>query len=395
MTTTPIETEFASDTATGLHFTTGRQAFAEALLAIAPAVPRRSTLPILHNVLIRVSTLGIRLSVTNLELYATYRVPFSETAILGYGAVTTNYKELVDLVKLMESERLAFSYKEGMLTVEAEGLSAPLETMPAGEYPACPQPKEGAVQSVDLPAPVFRTLVERVAPAAATDESRPVFTSIYMTVKEAPRTLILAGADGFRLHIAQERVEGLGIWERALLIPAVGLREIVKKLPKTGEVLIASSDPDMVMITCGPLTIRSRLTEGTFPNFEFILPKERDITARATVAPVRLVKALKIVEPIAKDASNIIRLHCSGQSIEMSAIRDGMTSPRTVKVQTEIEGDIEINFNYVYLLDMLAAAKAELVEFAFTTYQKPARIYTPGFTGILMPMHVKDRKGAN
>ncbi len=196
MTTTPIETEVTPDTATGLHFTTGRQAFAEALLAIAPAVPRRSTLPILHNVLIRVSTLGIRLSVTNLELYATYRVPFSETTILGYGAVMTNYKELCDLVKLME----------GTLTVEAEGLSAPLETMPAGEYPACPQPKEGAVQSVDLPAPVFRTLVERVAPAATTDESRPVFTSIYMTVKEAPRTLILAGADGFRLHIAEELV---------------------------------------------------------------------------------------------------------------------------------------------------------------------------------------------
>ncbi len=177
-----------------------------------------------------------------------------------------------------------------------------------------------------------------------------------------------------------------------MLIPAVGLREIVKKLPKMGEVRITSSDPDMVMITCGPLTVMSRLTEGTFPNFEFILPREEAITARADVAPARLAKALKIVEPIAKDASNIVRLHCSGQTIEVSAIRDGMTNPRTVLVEVEVQGNMEISFNYVYLLDMLAAAKAELVEFAFTTYQKPARITAHGFTGILMPMHVNERK---
>jgi DNA polymerase-3 subunit beta len=373
----------------GLSFTVTRKALAEALTAIAPAVAKKSSLPILHNVLIEASTLGVKLMATNLDLYATYRIPLPETSISTYGACATTYKELTDLVNLMESGLLAFYLADDKLTLEADVLSTPLETIDAGEFPNVPQPKDGIPQTITLPVSQFRQLVERVEKAAAADDSRPVFSSVYMLATTG--NLRLATADQFRLHIADTQVEDATAWYRALLIPAVGLSAIIKKLPKQGDITITSSDTEKVMLKCGSLEVTSRLTEGNFPNFEYILPKEQEIMVRAEVEVSTLLKALKIVTPIARDSANITRLHFTEEAIHLKAKRDGMTSPRVVSISDmAVDGEIEYIINCDYLADALAPIAKETATFAFSIPTKAVRITAPGYLALVMSMNVKE-----
>ena len=395
--TTTVATIETEETTTTMNFIVSQKALVAALTAIAPAVTNRSTLPILGNVLIKASTLGVKLSATNLEMFAIARIPLNETTIGDYGSYTVNFKELLALVKPLKNQMLYCSCQDNSLVIENDTLSVSLPGIDAGEFPCEPTPQEktkfAIPQTITLPVETLRNAVNLVGYAAADDSSRPILTSIRVGLVND--TLELAAADAFRLARIQETVEGTGSWAFALLIPAVSLREAIKKCPKTGSVTLSASSSDFATITCGSLTVHTRLIDGSYPNFERIIPQEGTVIAEVEVSALK--SALQTVEPIVKDSSNITRLHING-AIDVLAQRDGMTSPMVVHVPAETTNrageETEILFNWKYLMDILTAHPSGSVQFELTSATAPGKVLypdIPGFTGVIMPMHINNR----
>lgn len=379
---------------TTMNFIISQKALLDALNAIASAISRRSTLPILHNVLIKASTLGVKLCATNLEMFATVRIPLPETTIGDYGSVTVDHKELLALVKPLKNQMLYCSCQDNSLVIENDSLTVSLPGIDADEFPNEPTTNEktklAVQQTVTLPVETLRNAVNLVSYAAAPDDSRPVLTSIRVSLNKD--TLELAAADAFRLACIKETVKDAGSWDFALLIPAVSLREAVKKFPKTENVTLSASSSDFATLTCGSLTMHIRLVDGTYPNLERVIPQEGTVIAEVEVSALK--SALQTVEPIVKDSSNITRLHING-AIDVLASRDGMTSPMVVHVPAETTNrageETEIAFNWKYVMDILTAHPSGTVQFELTGPTKPGKVLypdIPGFVGVIMPMHV-------
>jgi DNA polymerase-3 subunit beta len=312
------------------------------------------------------------------------------------GSCTVNYKELMALIKPLKHQVLKLTMQEKTLSIEASGFTAPLSTMDASEYPAVPSVDEKTripLQSVTLPVATFRRLVNLVEYAAADDYTRPVFASVLVNLTD--HVLEMAAADAFRLSVARETIPGSGSWPCSLLIPASELHKVIGKLPKQGVVTLSTESSAHTTITCGDLTVYIRLTEGNFPNFNMIIPRETAVNA--TIDTQGLKMALQSVKGIVQDSSNITRLHLNG-SLEVKATRDGMEKPMSVHVDALTSGqEMDILLNWKYINDVLAVNPGREIQMGFNmpgkgekVSGKPVRVTfpdVPGFVGVLMPMH--------
>ena len=387
--TTTIE-----ETTTTMYFTVNQKALVTALAALTPAPANRNTLEILKSVLITATHDGVTLATNDLEMHTRVSIPSNETTIGEAGVCVVNYKELKDLVKPLKDETVWFTCQGIHLFVETDTLAVSLSTLPVEQFPCEPTPNEqtklAVPQTITLPLAKLREMTSLVSYAAATDDSRPIFLSIKMSLTND--TLELAAADAFRLARIKETVEGAGSWAFALLIPAYCLREALKKLPKVGDVTLTASAVSHVSLTCGERTMHIRLIDGNYPNFERIIPQDCKVLAEVEVKALK--NALETVAPIVKDASNITRLHVNG-AIDILAQREGMEQPMVVHVPAETtnrEGEeTEIIFNHKYLMDVLTAHPQGTVQFELTSATAPGKVLypdVPGFTSVIMPMHI-------
>ena len=83
-----------------MKFTITRDHLQEGLVAVAAAVPTKTTLPVLSNILVEATKGGLRLSGTDLDIAVSTVVPAS---VDQEGAVTLPAKKLVEIVRELPS----------------------------------------------------------------------------------------------------------------------------------------------------------------------------------------------------------------------------------------------------------------------------------------------------
>src|SRR5947207_3784283 len=89
-----------------MKFTITREQLQEGLSAVAAAIPAKTTLPVLANVLLEATKQGIRLSGTDLDIAVSTMVPAEVDAD---GAVTLPAKKLVDIARELPAGPVRFA----------------------------------------------------------------------------------------------------------------------------------------------------------------------------------------------------------------------------------------------------------------------------------------------
>jgi DNA polymerase-3 subunit beta len=153
-----------------MKFTITREQLLEGLNAVTAAVPSKTTLPVLANILLEATKDGLRLSGTDLDIAVGTTVPAS---VDQEGAITLPARKLLELVRELPSAGIRITTQgEQRVTIECSRSKFKLLGLPREEFPAFPQVTfDGASKTT---AANLRKLVEHVAFAASTEESRPV-----------------------------------------------------------------------------------------------------------------------------------------------------------------------------------------------------------------------------
>lgn len=371
-----------------------QSALNKGLATVSHAISSRSVLPILSNVLVATDGSRLKLSATNLEIGINCWI---DAQIQEEGTVTVPAKLLADLVSRLPMTTVELTVKEDThtLNVKSQGSSANIKGMDAIEFPLIPN-AEGGDPPVSLDAALLKEIIEGVAFAAATDETRPVLTGVLVQVGDEQVTF--AAADAFRLAVRDAPLAGSGHLPGDILIPARTLTELAHILPPEGTVeMIITPNRNQVLFHAPNLDLVSRLIEGTFPNFRQIIPQ--DHSTRAVLERRAFTNIVKCTELFARDSSNITRL-----TIKPSA-NDGL-EPGTVTIEATAEdlGDntstiaaavegkeMQIVFNVKYLAEVLSVIDTPEVALETTSPTKPGVIRpvgSQGYLSVIMPMHV-------
>jgi len=366
---------------------------ARGLGIVSKAVSPRSTLPVLANVLIASDEGRLRLSATNLEMGITCWIP---ARIEEEGSTTVPARTFVDLVSTLPSDQvnLKLDVPTQSLNVRGGTSTNDIKCIDAQEFPPLPVPDlDGAVQ---INSGDFREMIHQVAFAASSDEARPVLMGVLIQVDKDKLTM--AAADGFRLSVRKAVLSAPVTASVSAIVPAQALKELARVagdgeepiymvLPKgRGQVIFRVKDVEVV----------SQLIDGTFPDFQQIIP--RSYKSRTLVSTASLLKACKQAEIFAREGSNVARFNIKNAQGEMqpSEVEITATSEETGKNETIVEATVDgggllIAFNVKFLREALEVIRTPNVALETSAPNAPGVVKPVGeddFLHVIMPMHL-------
>ena len=368
-----------------MKFTITREQLQEGLAAVAAAIPAKTTLPVLANVLVEASKQGggLRLSGTDLDIAVSTTVPAEVDAD---GAVTLPAKKLVDIARELPSGPVRVTAAgEARVSIESGRSKFKLLGLPREEFPSFPAVKFD--KAWKAAAGVVHKLVGHVAFAASTEESRPILNGVLWELR--PDRMRMVATNGHRL--AKMDVPATGGSTADLIVPPKALEQIRRLYAGDAEIELAKSD-NHIGFRAGGTLVFSRLIEGPYPNYEQVIPREND--KHATVDKMAMAAALRRMSVVASDQTHRIRLTLGGSMLKFSVESPDLGAANE-ELEVEYDGDpLEIGFNAQYLLELLRYMPTDEVKMTFKAPERAATIQplgnedTPDYLCLVMPLRL-------
>jgi DNA polymerase-3 subunit beta len=367
-----------------MDLTVDQAALSRALRLVARVAPVRPTLPILQMVLLDAEPGWLRLTATDAELAMTTAVPAD---VANPGRVAIPARLLGEYVAQLPAEpvRLALDPARQRVRAGCGSFVATLATADPDEFPALPAADERSAH--DLDAGRLRRALERVACAAARDESRPVLSGVLFDF--GAEGLTLAAADGFRL--ARTRLPEAAAAPQQLLVPARAVAEFARLLADAQAArLLLTPDGRGVWLAAGETALYARLIEGRFPEIERVIPQE--CRTRVTVETVALRQAVRVAGLFSSGDVRPVLLEAMHDRLRVTA-RGAETGEAESALSASLEGDLQaVSLNTRLLADLLDAVAADRLELRWTSPQAPVvvREASPADEAdlaVVMPLH--------
>jgi DNA polymerase-3 subunit beta len=367
-----------------------RAALLKSLGHVQSVVERRTTIPILSNVKLEAGDGGLGLTATDLDLSV---VEQTEAEVDQPGATTAPAHTFYDVVrKLPEGARVTIerSADGGDLTLRSGRATFDLPCLPADEFPTMGD--EGLEHGFALPAADLKKLIDRTRFAISTEETRYYLNGIFLhALEDGAGRLRSVATDGHRLARFETLLPDGAAGMPGVIVPrkTVGeLRKLIDELDGDVAVEIKLSAA-RIRFQVGPAVLRSRLIDGTFPDYERVIPTGND---KLMVARVKeLSEAIDRVATISTDRSRAIKLALAEGRLTLSAV-----SPEAGRAVEELDvgyrsEPLEIGFNARYMLDMSAQVEGDDIEVAIADAGSPMLVRDPKDSStlyVLMPMRV-------
>ncbi len=366
---------------------------ARGLGTVSKAVSPRSTLPVLANVLIASDEGRLRLSATNLEMGITCWIP---ARIEEEGSTTVPARTFVDLVSTLPVDQVNLKLDVPTQTLNVRGGTSTndIKCIDAQEFPPLPVPDlDGAVQ---INSGDFREMIHQVAFAASTDEARPVLMGVLIQVDKDKLTM--AAADGFRLSVRKAILSAPVPAPVSAIVPAQALKELARVAGDAEEpiYMVLPKGRGQVIFRVKDVEVVSQLIDGTFPDFQQIIP--RSYKSRTLVSTASLLKACKQAEIFAREGSNVARFNIKSAQgdLQPSEVEISATSEETGKNETIVEATVDgggllIAFNVKFLREALEVIRTPNVALETSAPNAPGVVKPVGeedYLHVIMPMHL-------
>jgi DNA polymerase-3 subunit beta len=374
-----------------MKFKADRATLLRALAHVQSVVEKRNTIPILANVMIAVRDSKLTLTATDMEIAVVEDVAASSSR---NGACTAPAATLYEIVrKLPDGAEVELDHPGGdaQLALRAGRYATSLVVLPTEDFPSM---TAGTLPNrFALTAQQLRGLIDRTRFAISTEETRYYLNGIYVHAADSDGTRVLraVATDGHRLARVEEPLpEGAGSMP-GVIIPRKTVAELRKLLDEvTGEVEVALSDT-RIQFKVGTITLTSKLIDGTFPEYERVIPRDNDKILR--VGKKDFSDAVARVAAISSERSRPVKLSLardllvlSAASAEQGSATEELESDRV----TYDSGPLEIGFQARYLNDITDQI-ADQVEFRFADGAAPTVVQDAGDPSalyVLMPMRV-------
>jgi DNA polymerase-3 subunit beta len=374
-----------------MKFKADRATLMKALAHVQSVVEKRNTIPILANVMLAARDGKLTFTATDMEIAIVEQVAAS---VSRNGACTAPAATLYEIVrKLPEAAEVELDHPGGdaQLALRAGRFATSLVVLPIDDFPSM---TAGTLPNkFTLPAQTLRALIDRTRFAISTEETRYYLNGIYVhaTESDGRKVLRAVATDGHRLaRVEEDLPEGAGTMP-GVIVPRKTVGELRKLLDETtGGVDIALSDT-RIQFTAGPVTLTSKLIDGTFPEYERVIPRDNDKVLR--VGKKDFSDAVSRVAAISSERSRPVKLSLARDLLVLSA-----ASPDQGTATEELDGErvryeagpLEIGFQARYLNDITDQIH-EQVEFRFADGAAPTVVQDAADASalyVLMPMRV-------
>ena len=377
-----------------MKLTIERAALLKALGHVQSVVERRTTIPILSNVLLRAEVAGrLSLSATDMDLEIVERVA---SRVEREGRTTVPAHTLYDIVrKLRDGAQVELETigERNEMVLRSGRSTFTLACLPPEDYPvmsAGELPHQFTLSAVEL-----RMLIDRTRFAISTEETRYYLNGIYLHATKSNEVPVVraVATDGHRLARVEMTAPEGAAGMPGIIVPRKTVLELRKLVDEGEDEVQVALGETKIRCAIGEAALTSKLIDGTFPDYDRVIPVNNDKIL--DVECKEFADAVDRVSTISTERSRAVKLALDRGNLVVSA-----TSPENGTAVEELEvryqnTPIEIGFNSRYLLDITEQIEGEYVQFQMADAGSPTivRDAAPEANGanalyVLMPMRV-------
>ena len=358
-----------------------RDAFLKGLQMVHNVVEPRQTLPILANVLLESEGDVLRLTATDLEVGARVSVPAKVPAA---GSITLSARKLLEIVKELPAAALTLRVQDNSwVALRCAGVSYKLVGLSATDFPAV---ATGAASGwITLDGKLLRDMLAQTIFAVSHDESRYALNGVLFAVQD--REIRIVATDGHRLALAVRPLASAGASVSGI-VPRKAVQEIARIVGSGEDVQVAISENQFILQMPNVL-LMARLIEGTFPNYEQVVPKAHP--HRITMSRGPLTAALRRVSVLSEERTKPVKFTLSSGLLKLTAYSPDFGEAEE-QIEVPYEGEeMTIGFNSRYVLEALGAQDAEQIVMELKDGLSPGIIKSfeeEGSLCVIMPMRI-------
>jgi DNA polymerase-3 subunit beta len=377
-----------------MKLTIERAALLKALSHVQSVVERRTTIPILSNVLLRAEGAGsgpgkLALSATDMDLEIVERVP---GRVERDGRTTAPAHTLYDIVrKLREGAQVELETlgERNEMVLRSGRSTFTLACLPPEDYPvmsAGELPHHFSLSAAEL-----RSLIDRTRFAISTEETRYYLNGIYLHATKNNEVPVIraVATDGHRLARVEMTAPEGAAGMPGIIVPRKTVIELRKLIEEGEEEVQIALGETKIRCAIGEAALTSKLIDGTFPDYDRVIPANNDKILE--VECKEFAEAVDRVSTISTERSRAVKLAIEQGNLVVSA-----TSPENGTALEELEvryqsSPMEIGFNSRYLLDITEQIDGEYAQFKMSDAGSPTIVCDRedgSALFVLMPMRV-------
>jgi DNA polymerase-3 subunit beta len=365
-----------------MEFRIQKAEFLKGLRLAQNIADRKSTMPMLANVLLRVSGKGqLLVAATDLNVSVS-----AELACTGAteGGLTVAAKALHDIVVSLPADELSLrkaqnSYAE----ITAGKVNYSLVGMPDRDFPKIPDHRE--VELLTVPADTLRHMIDKTLFSVCSDETRFHLNGVFL--ESDGGTARMVSTDGHRLSKIERAMAGPAL-TAGVILPKKGVVEIKRALDAVaGNCEIAVKTP-YFFLRADQVTLAVKLIDSQFPPYQAVIPTANERILE--VGRALLADSLKRAQLMSSETRGV-RLSLSAGSLKVSS-----ENPDLGEVHEELEADyasesVTIGVNPKYMLELLGQIQSDKIRLELAGELDPVLVRPvndPDHLGVIMPMRI-------
>lgn len=349
------------------------------------AIERKTTMPILANILLTTNDKLLSITATDTEVGLNCILAGD---IITPGNVLVHAKSIYDIVRELPESEIRFSVtKDSWIEIVCGKSRYKIVGLPTDEFPALPSRNGGDIQT--LPGDLLKGMLDKASFAMSTDETRFNLNGVYLDpllgLNEGKTRLRMMATDGHRLSVIEREIAGCKI-TKAVIIPRKGVSELKKLVDGPGNQVDLWLDEKHLIAYKNQLTLIIRLIDGQFPPCSQIIPKQSKHIV--TVKRDDLIHALKRVSVLTNHMRGVT-FCVSPKNLEISTVNPDIGEAHE-ELEVAYRGEtFEVGFNPHYFLDALNVVEDDNVVLQMGDDAAPCVIRSEldlGFTHAIMPV---------
>src|SRR5208282_5613666 len=337
-----------------MKVTVGKNELQNKLSDIQNIVEKKNTMPILSHFLLVAEKGGAYITATDLE--TAFKEPLVLT-VATEGKLCIPAKKLFEIVREVDGDIVLDSNDAKWLKVKSGKSQFRLACLSHDEFPVWPSLPDDA-DKMEIDSLLLLEMIDKTLYSAGESDTRYVLNGLLFNIKP-DGTFTVVGTDGHRLALSVKTLTSKLKEEKRFIFSRKSLAELRRFLDDEAKPVKIAIGKNHILFEMDAIQFLTRLIEGTYPNYEQVIPTAADKTIG--IDRIALMKSLRRVSIMSKERSSAVKVDIEPNTMAISASNPDLGEAKD-ELTIQYAGEpITLAFNARYILDALSVMSTDSI----------------------------------
>jgi DNA polymerase III subunit beta len=352
-----------------MEFKINRNTFLEGIQKTLGIVEKKTTMPILNNVLLATEHNKLKIIATDREISL---ISDYDAEIAEEGKITLSAKKIYEMVREIQGDVIHFTKNNNVVKISCQRAVYKIPGLPADDFPSIVDDQD--VTFYNIPGNFLKNLISKTAFAMANDEMRKNLNGVLLQAESEGENKFfkMVATDGHRLALTKGEVADFGgEMAKGVIIPRKGLMEIRKIIDEHENVGIGMNK-NMLILKTENTVLKISLVDADYPDYKRVIPSEKGFGV--ILEKESFLHALRRMNVVSSERySGVILSFSPGKIILNSTNLDVGEAMEEMDISYD-GADIDVGFNVNYLIDAISVIDGDNILFEVGAGLKPSVI---------------------